>query len=964
MKLNRYVNAVFAGDSKVKSESAWQYDYGLYLRIQGLSLPSAVEVHFSLQQTGGEAEPRIGLTQDGVTDVLIPESMLKNSDVTKDYKIFAWVYLSDRESGRTEYQIQIPVKSRPAPTIVDTPEDAELFREAIAAVNEAADRAETAGTAAQSWAAGGTGTREGEDADNAKYYAKKAAESARTASEKEEAVSSAETTVSKLHEEVVNLSSETSRNAENAVQSATAAENSAAAASTSEQAAIGAAERAAHSESAASESEKTATAAATTAEKSASAASSAQQKSETAQITAEKSAEAAAASERNASASETASVQSASAAAKSEKTARASAAAASESEQAATTAATQTAADRQVTETASEAAQQAATTATEAQQSILASAEQIETNKAGIETLKEDIVTKADKSSCALTDRKLDALWKLNEGISYQFEKDDEVAYQKNIPSGAKMANIKKIGGNTIVWNQRINHQSIDTVDNLKRSYDDVTLTGNIFSLTAKTGQNRVRCITDAKENHIYLAKAIVKNDGDGTIEFTHYGYGKSIQRIRGTNNSSKDFKKIYDFSKVKYTGAVIFQFYVKADEYPVSFEYKKDSFNVFDLTKMFGAGNEPSTVEEFEAMFPADYYDYNEGELMSAHINKIIKQGENLIGTAGRIEKRGNSYDNTVALPLDGNSIFIGLTPNAYFVSDNITEFSIDEGKVSLVSSASGYGIGFDFKCKGGEQYSIPDEKDMYISFYGDDRKLISYTGEKNVTVPDNAKYLVVLYRPDGAGSRTIMLKKGLSATVYVPYDKEIVQIPQALIELDGYGDSIFDTKNEVDLENKQYIQKIGKMEFNGDEVWYNCGYAVDGVQAFLLYVDTAKAQNNNVLNEKYTTVEYVKNYNGERGISLGVYNNRSVMLIRDSNYTDVNDWKSHLKQEKLIVYYELNEPILTDISGIIDSTFQNPLEVEAGGTLTFQNGNSDSYRIPVPSTEEYLVSLAEVAK
>ena len=113
-----------------------------------------------------------------MTDVLIPESMLKNSDVTKDYKIFAWVYLSDKESGRTEYQIQIPVKSRPAPTISDTQEDQELFREAITAVNEAADRAEAAGTVAKSWAAGGTGTRDKEDIDNAKYYAKKAQDAA------------------------------------------------------------------------------------------------------------------------------------------------------------------------------------------------------------------------------------------------------------------------------------------------------------------------------------------------------------------------------------------------------------------------------------------------------------------------------------------------------------------------------------------------------------------------------------------------------------------------------------------------------------------------------------------------------------------------------------------------------------------------------------------------------------------
>ncbi|MFQ9153689.1 MAG: hypothetical protein ACLR6B_22120 [Blautia sp.] len=38
---------------------------------------------------------------------------------------------------------------------------------------------------------------------------------------------------------------------------------------------------------------------------------------------------------------------------------------------------------------------------------------------------------KADKTTLAVTERKLDALWKLNQGISYQFEEDSESAYQK-----------------------------------------------------------------------------------------------------------------------------------------------------------------------------------------------------------------------------------------------------------------------------------------------------------------------------------------------------------------------------------------------------------------------------------------------------------------------------------------------------------------------------------------------------
>ena len=36
-----------------------QYDYGQVLRIQGLNLPTAVEIHFGLEETGGTTTTRI-----------------------------------------------------------------------------------------------------------------------------------------------------------------------------------------------------------------------------------------------------------------------------------------------------------------------------------------------------------------------------------------------------------------------------------------------------------------------------------------------------------------------------------------------------------------------------------------------------------------------------------------------------------------------------------------------------------------------------------------------------------------------------------------------------------------------------------------------------------------------------------------------------------------------------------------
>ena len=132
----------FKDENYKRVTGLWQWDCGQVLRIQGLNLPKAVEIHFSLQESGGEAKKRVGFTKDGVTDVVIPESMLENEEATDDYNAYAFVYLTDETSGQTEYKICMPVKARPKPEAFDKPEDGEIFREAIKAVNDAADRAE------------------------------------------------------------------------------------------------------------------------------------------------------------------------------------------------------------------------------------------------------------------------------------------------------------------------------------------------------------------------------------------------------------------------------------------------------------------------------------------------------------------------------------------------------------------------------------------------------------------------------------------------------------------------------------------------------------------------------------------------------------------------------------------------------------------------------------------------------
>ena len=149
------ITAVFTdNDDCARTYGLWQWDYGQQLRIEGLHLPTAVEIHFALQETGGEAITRVGTTKDGVTTVTIPDSVLEGNRATwtadKAYNIYAWVYLSDKSSGETIKRITMQVKSRPKPEAFEAPGDGEIFHEAIEAVNDAAKRAEEAGDKAVS----------------------------------------------------------------------------------------------------------------------------------------------------------------------------------------------------------------------------------------------------------------------------------------------------------------------------------------------------------------------------------------------------------------------------------------------------------------------------------------------------------------------------------------------------------------------------------------------------------------------------------------------------------------------------------------------------------------------------------------------------------------------------------------------------------------------------------------------
>ena len=153
----------------------WQWDYGQTLRIQGVKLPATVEVQFSTTERIGETVTRIGVTKEGVTEVPIPDTLLEGNGASHDYVIYAFIYVEDAISGKTEHKIAMNVRARPKPEAHATPEEGELFRQAIATVSESADRAESARDLAEGSARTAQGSAEA--AEQAKNEAVEAAES-------------------------------------------------------------------------------------------------------------------------------------------------------------------------------------------------------------------------------------------------------------------------------------------------------------------------------------------------------------------------------------------------------------------------------------------------------------------------------------------------------------------------------------------------------------------------------------------------------------------------------------------------------------------------------------------------------------------------------------------------------------------------------------------------------------------
>ena len=439
-----------------------------------------------------------------------------------------------------------------------------------------------------------------------------------------------------------------------------------------------------------------------------------------------------------------------------------------------------------------------------------------QTAQAVADSLPDDYVTAVGKiaentaeiANVKLTDkelqRRVNALYDMGNGVTHKFETDTDTAYAKTVPTGAKLMSVKNIGGRSIVWNQLVKPVPTEvTQTGVKFTFSSdgiitlngtATTTGNAVSLQSVKNQ----------KGHKYLmvANPLSGVYGEDQLMFSSQAFGRDItgQGAIITNESSN---AVWYYTIYVYEG--------------VTYDNVKLQPQIFDLTLIFGSGNEPSTAEEFRAMFPATYYPYNAGEIVNA--------------------------------------------------------------------------------------------------------------GTEEVAVGETAH-----------------------------------KIPEAIKALPGYGWSAGTAKNYVDYENKKYVQCVGSVDL-GTLTWI--AGSTGKVSFQTSQVTGQKLTKNysvppNIICSKYSTKSQNELWGhiNVTGITANA-NTDGYVYVNDTSYTDAAAFKQAM--QGVMLYYELANPIITDISALIPDDFLRNVEVEAGGSITFKHGN-DSYLIPVPNEEEYIVKLSEV--
>lgn len=377
--------------------------------------------------------------------------------------------------------------------------------------------------------------------------------------------------------------------------------------------------------------------------------------------------------------------------------------------------------------------------------------------------------------------RRVNALYDIGQGITHRFETDSSTAYAKTIPTGGKLMSVKSVGGRSIVFNQLVD-SNIVIIETTKYSFNGQHLTTNITDGLSLSDDLCALPTIPVGHKVLLKIKFIAGNVGNKTV--TIGGYHKTANtswqcKIDLPRNTELAGKTLIAMDTTTDTAENIRLFLFNST---IPLLTNIDCYiNYYDLTTMFGVGNEPNTVEEFEKIFPADYYPYNAGEIISAGTEEVVEQGKNLwdeVWGVGSINASSGNDEGSKEAIYSKN--YTPIIPNSTYIFVYAGSAKIENVKTRFY-----------------------DHNKKYIG-YNDNNGQIVYPNKAFIT-PLNAFYVRFTMPPmyGDVYKNDIALIAGSSGT-YAPFHRNEYHIPDAIKALPGYGIE----GNVTNYETKTYTQ------------------------------------------------------------------------------------------------------------------------------------------------------------
>lgn len=364
----------------------------------------------------------------------------------------------------------------------------------------------------------------------------------------------------------------------------------------------------------------------------------------------------------------------------------------------------------------------------------------------------------------------------------------------------------------------------------------------------------------------------------------------------------------------------------------------------LFDLTKMFGAGNEPTTPAEFSAMFPDDYYPYNAGELKTIIPTSVEASGINMLNLVGRKEilsdTVGYRSPTDAYSEIDTYVYYKGVSPNGYLASEKVVEATVLSSSVIVKTAdnigADGYGVGIPLTVVPSTTYYIKYTAStsgvVSIGYLNSSKMVIDYSwtiSNNQFTTPGDCRYVLLVFRPNTHGTSATfenICVSTVQTNEYQPYRKYRINITSSKYFPDGMR-SAGSAYDEINFLSQKAIKKIGVVDMGTMDWGSNPGtYPTNSF--YSIGFTSAKGNTTNIISN---------------GKFYNIYANSggNIVAITDSDEKYDSNAAFKAAMSGVMLYYELATPVETAITPPLQSlpTYRGFNSFSIPNTLT-QNG------------------------